>query len=336
MSRAVEEQQPPAAARPRRDGPHLRRAARRPGARRGSRTSRRRTSSAPSGRRSARRRTATCSAAGSSARCSCCARPTAASPTSASTSASPASARSAGRSATIVGESPTRVPRSAPTVAAGADVLRDGAGRDRAVSEKRGGGRARLASAAMLNAHHASRTIYVLDQDEALDFYVGKLGLEVNTDVDLGFMRWLTVSVPGRARPRDPAREARAAGDGRRDRRAGARAGDQGRDGRLGSASPPTTAARRTRAARPRASSSPRSRSSSPTASTGHARPVRQPHPHHAAAPLEDQLALHEADREPPRDEREADQEGEVPEVGPAPDAEDDVADELRRSGRAG
>ncbi len=40
-------------------------------------------------------------------------------------------------------------------------------------------------------------SVYVLDQDEALDFYVGKLGLEVNTDTDLGFMRWLTVSVPG-------------------------------------------------------------------------------------------------------------------------------------------
>ena len=37
----------------------------------------------------------------------------------------------------------------------------------------------------------------VLDQDEALDFYVGKLGLEVGTDADLGFMRWLTVNVPG-------------------------------------------------------------------------------------------------------------------------------------------
>lgn len=44
--------------------------------------------------------------------------------------------------------------------------------------------------------------IYVLDQDEALDFYVGKLGLEVRADVDLGFMRWLTVGVPG-----DPTRE---------------------------------------------------------------------------------------------------------------------------------
>jgi uncharacterized glyoxalase superfamily protein PhnB len=40
-------------------------------------------------------------------------------------------------------------------------------------------------------------SIFVLDQDEALDFYVGKLGLEVNTDMDLGFMRWLTVNVPG-------------------------------------------------------------------------------------------------------------------------------------------
>ncbi|MBO2448058.1 VOC family protein [Actinomadura barringtoniae] len=38
--------------------------------------------------------------------------------------------------------------------------------------------------------------IYVLDQDEALAFYVGKLGLEVTADVDMGFMRWLTVAVP--------------------------------------------------------------------------------------------------------------------------------------------
>lgn len=39
--------------------------------------------------------------------------------------------------------------------------------------------------------------IYVLDQDAALDFYVGTLGLEVTADVDMGFMRWLTVGVPG-------------------------------------------------------------------------------------------------------------------------------------------
>jgi catechol 2,3-dioxygenase-like lactoylglutathione lyase family enzyme len=45
-------------------------------------------------------------------------------------------------------------------------------------------------------------SIFVLDQDEALDFYVGKLGLEVAADVDMGFMRWLTVRVPG-----EPGRE---------------------------------------------------------------------------------------------------------------------------------
>jgi catechol 2,3-dioxygenase-like lactoylglutathione lyase family enzyme len=48
----------------------------------------------------------------------------------------------------------------------------------------------------MLNITHSS--IFVLDQDEALDFYVGRLGLEVGADADLGFMRWLTVIVPGR------------------------------------------------------------------------------------------------------------------------------------------
>jgi len=60
-------------------------------------------------------------------------------------------------------------------------------------------------------------SIYVLDQDKALDFYVGKLGLEVNTDQDLGFMRWLTVSVPGDSRqilletPGAPALDAKTA-----------------------------------------------------------------------------------------------------------------------------
>jgi catechol 2,3-dioxygenase-like lactoylglutathione lyase family enzyme len=39
--------------------------------------------------------------------------------------------------------------------------------------------------------------VWVLDQDEALEFYVGKLGLEVKQDLPLGFMRWLTVGVPG-------------------------------------------------------------------------------------------------------------------------------------------
>lgn len=48
----------------------------------------------------------------------------------------------------------------------------------------------------MLNAINISH-IFVADQDKALDFYVGKLGLEVSSDQDLGFMRWLTVRVPG-------------------------------------------------------------------------------------------------------------------------------------------
>lgn len=38
--------------------------------------------------------------------------------------------------------------------------------------------------------------IHVLDQDDALEFYVGKLGLQITNDADLGFMRWLTVSPP--------------------------------------------------------------------------------------------------------------------------------------------
>ncbi|MEO8744072.1 MAG: VOC family protein [Candidatus Dormiibacterota bacterium] len=48
----------------------------------------------------------------------------------------------------------------------------------------------------MLNSINISH-VFVLDQDKALDFYVGKLGLEVSNDMNLGFMRWLTVRVPG-------------------------------------------------------------------------------------------------------------------------------------------
>ncbi|TDD72391.1 VOC family protein [Jiangella aurantiaca] len=39
-------------------------------------------------------------------------------------------------------------------------------------------------------------TVPVVDQDEALAFYVGKLGFEVTNDVDMGFMRWLTIALP--------------------------------------------------------------------------------------------------------------------------------------------
>ena len=42
-------------------------------------------------------------------------------------------------------------------------------------------------------------TIWVLDKDQARDFYVNKLGLEVGQDFKQGTYRWLTVRVPGDA-----------------------------------------------------------------------------------------------------------------------------------------
>jgi predicted enzyme related to lactoylglutathione lyase len=48
----------------------------------------------------------------------------------------------------------------------------------------------------MLKRNNIS-SIFVLDQDEALTFYTEVLGLEVDTDMDFGPMRWLTVRVPG-------------------------------------------------------------------------------------------------------------------------------------------
>lgn len=53
----------------------------------------------------------------------------------------------------------------------------------------------------MLNAITRSQ-LFVLDQDVALDFYSNTLGFDVVADLDLGFMRWLTVCLPG-----DPGRE---------------------------------------------------------------------------------------------------------------------------------
>jgi len=50
----------------------------------------------------------------------------------------------------------------------------------------------------MMRIAHAQ--LWVLDQDEALSFYVGKLGMEVRADVtmsELGDFRWLTVSPKG-------------------------------------------------------------------------------------------------------------------------------------------
>ena len=46
----------------------------------------------------------------------------------------------------------------------------------------------------------ATAQVWVHDQDEALAFYTGKLGMELRQDVtvpELGDFRWLTVGVPG-------------------------------------------------------------------------------------------------------------------------------------------
>jgi uncharacterized glyoxalase superfamily protein PhnB len=50
--------------------------------------------------------------------------------------------------------------------------------------------------AAITHAH-----IWVLDHQQALDFYVGKLELEVRADYNQGGFRWLTIGVPGEALP---------------------------------------------------------------------------------------------------------------------------------------
>ncbi|MCZ2810126.1 VOC family protein [Modestobacter sp. VKM Ac-2977] len=47
----------------------------------------------------------------------------------------------------------------------------------------------------MLNTITISQ-VFVPDQDAALDFYVGKLGFEVQTDMQFGPMRFLTVALP--------------------------------------------------------------------------------------------------------------------------------------------
>jgi predicted enzyme related to lactoylglutathione lyase len=48
----------------------------------------------------------------------------------------------------------------------------------------------------------ANAQLWVHDQDEALDFYTKKVGLEVRADVtvpELGNFRWLTVAPPGQS-----------------------------------------------------------------------------------------------------------------------------------------
>jgi catechol 2,3-dioxygenase-like lactoylglutathione lyase family enzyme len=44
--------------------------------------------------------------------------------------------------------------------------------------------------------HLSHSCIWVLDQDEALEFYTGKLGFDVRTDQTMGDFRWVTVGPP--------------------------------------------------------------------------------------------------------------------------------------------
>lgn len=44
-------------------------------------------------------------------------------------------------------------------------------------------------------------TIVVRDQDEALEWYADKLGMEKRLDIPLGDTRWLTIGFPGHAFP---------------------------------------------------------------------------------------------------------------------------------------
>jgi lactoylglutathione lyase len=45
--------------------------------------------------------------------------------------------------------------------------------------------------------HVSLTTVYVSDQDQALDFYVNKLGFEVRADATMGDMRWIQVAPKG-------------------------------------------------------------------------------------------------------------------------------------------
>ena len=135
---------------------------------------------------------------------------------------------------------------------------------------RRSGKGSSLASVVVMNTNHITslhiRSVPVLDQDEALDFYTTHLGFEVRDDIDLGFMRWLTVGVPGQ----DTSILLELVGAPTHDeatRRPGARARGQGRRSAASSCSATTSTRPTPRSATP-ASRSPRSRSSSPTAPT--------------------------------------------------------------------
>ncbi len=97
----------------------------------------------------------------------------------------------------------------------------------------------------MFNAITRSQ-LFVLDQDQALEFYTNTLGLDVVADIDLGFMRWLTVCVPGDPAARDPPGETGPTGDEPEPLTRSASSVARAR-WRAGSASRPTTPTARSR-----------------------------------------------------------------------------------------
>src|SRR5262249_39297634 len=170
------------------------------------------TSSAASAPASARRHTATSNVAVSRGACSCCGSRSGGSPTSATPSAPRAWGRSAGRSgpssarqrrSTDWGTSRSRRPTASKWLPR-APGWRRAWRRDRAVLEKHlprrypnlGFAITRQGEPVMITKLNVT-SIYVLDKDEALDFYVKKLGLEKGNDVRQGTYRWLPVRVPG-------------------------------------------------------------------------------------------------------------------------------------------
>lgn len=48
-----------------------------------------------------------------------------------------------------------------------------------------------------MTGHFAFFTLVVPDYDDALDFYVGKLGFRLIDDIDMGDKRWVTVAPSG-------------------------------------------------------------------------------------------------------------------------------------------
>src|SRR5689334_11269149 len=55
-----------------------------------------------------------------------------------------------------------------------------------------------VTEASLMITHVQSVTVFVSDQDKAIDFYVNKLGFELRSDTAMGEnMRWVTVAPPG-------------------------------------------------------------------------------------------------------------------------------------------